>query len=56
MIDTIFSWLFTSYREYIEFKALRDTILAIEPILENPKYLSTLDIEEEQNIDKAVLI
>lgn len=53
LIDKILSGVFTSYEEYIKFKLLRDTIVAIDP-KGSSKYLSTLDAEEEGEIDSII--
>lgn len=54
VIDKFLSGVFTSYKEYIEYKALRDSIVSLEPEKGSSVYLSKLDVDEEAIVDSMI--
>lgn len=55
LIDRVLSGVFTSYKEYIEFKRLRDGIVTKAPSADVRMYVSKLDLDDEEEIDDMVL-
>lgn len=55
LIDKVLWGVFTSYKEYLQFKEMRDCVTAIDPeVTGSSRYLSNLDPDEESTIDSMI--
>lgn len=55
IVDKVLCGVFTSYKEYIEFRQLRDCLSTMDASLSSKVYLSRLDLDDEEELDEMVL-